>query len=480
MLNYDHYLSIKYPILGTLSLLIISMIISSCNPPTDPKFIDDTGGGGGGTTGNVVISGEVTDNSTALPIDSASVRIEYQVGQVVTKTGSDGKFTTGITLDTGRTVTIIVSKSNYKTDTTLIFAAVGSTNNVTGIKLIPTTTSTSTSGPVATIYLAEQSLNSIGVKESGSPETVRLTFQASDSLGNPINTSNAVLVKFSFLAQPAGGEFLSPTFVTTNSEGKANVYLTSGTIAGVVQIKAEIDLGSKKISSLPISVAIHGGLPDLTHFGLGPALLNFAGYNILGLTNQITAYIGDKYGNPVRPGTTVYFTTSGGIITGSAKTDQNGAASATLFSNEPRPAHPTLGVGFGTITATTADETGQAISRETIVLFSGVAQISISPSSGFDIPNGSSQTFQYEVKDQNGNPLVGGTTITVEVEGEDVETRGDVNLTMPDTQSKAYTKFSFNVRDKVDTVDVAKPVYIKITTNGQNGNVFTSVSGISR
>lgn len=479
MLKYDHYLSIKYPILGTLSLLIISMILSSCNPPTDPKFVDETGDGSG-TTGNVVISGEVTDNATGLPIDSASVRLEYQIGQTVAKTGSNGKFTVGITLDTGRTVTIIVSKSNYKTDTTTIFAAVGSTNNVTGIKLTPTTSSATQSGPAASIYLSAQSVNSIGVKESGSPETIKLTFQVVDSSGNSINTSNAALVKFSFLSRPNGGEFLNPSFATTNSSGKADVIITSGTIAGVVQIKAEIDLGIKKITSLPVSFAIHGGLPDLTHFGLGPQLLNFAGYNILGLANQITAYLGDKYGNPVRTGTTVYFTTTGGLIVGSAKTNDNGAASVTLYSNEPRPAHPIYGVGFGTVTASTADETGQTISKETIVLFSGIPQLSITPSTGFDIPNGGSQNFLYEVKDQNGNPLVGGTTISVEVEGDDVETRGDLNLTLPDTQSKSYTRFAFVVSDAVDTVDQAKPVYIKITTNGQNGNAYISIGGISR
>lgn len=479
MRNSDRYLTIKYPLLGTLCLFVIGMILSSCNPPTDPKFVDQTGGGGG-TAGNVVISGEVTDNFTGLPIDSASVRLEYQIGQTVAKTGSDGKFTSSITLDTGRTVTIIVSKSNYKTDTTTIFAAVGSTNNVTGIKLVPTTSSTTQSGPAASIYLSAQSVNSIGVKESGSPETIKLTFQVVDSSGNPINTLNAALVKFSFLARPNGGEFLNPSFATTNASGIAEVIVTSGTVAGVVQIKAEIDLGGVKITSLPVSFAIHGGLPDLTHFGLGPQFLNFAGYNILGLADQITAYLGDKYGNPVRPGTTVYFTTTGGLIGGSAKTNENGAASVTLYSNEPRPAHPIFGVGFGAVTASTADETGQTISKETIVLFSGIPQLSITPSTGFDIPNGGSQNFLYEVKDQNGNPLVGGTTISVEVEGDDVESRGDLNLTLPDTQSKSYTRFSFVVTDAVDTVDQAKPVYIKISTSGQNGNSYISIGGISR
>jgi hypothetical protein len=83
------------------------------------------------------------------------------------------------------------------------------------------------------------------------------------------------------------------------------------------------------------------------------------------------------------------------------------------------------------------------------------------------------------VGDQNGNPLAGGTSISVSVEGDDVEAQGDLNVSLPDTQSPAWTQFNFLVYDK-DSVNVVKPVTIRIETSGPNGEGFITVSGTSQ
>ncbi len=208
----------------------------------------------------------------------------------------------------------------------------------------------------------------------------------------------------------------------------------------MVQLIAEVHLGTQVIRSMPVAVAIHGGLPDSTHFSLAVEKLNFPGYNIYGLIDRITAYVGDKYGNPVKPETAVYFTTTGGLIEGSAFTDVLGQASVRLVSAAPKPLHPILGPGFATVTGRTADENQNEIEALAIVLFSGVPQISVNPSN-IDVPNGGSQYFAYRVSDQNNNPLAAGTSISVTVEKGDVEAYGNTNLTLPDTQSPAWTFF---------------------------------------
>jgi len=207
-------------------------------------------------------------------------------------------------------------------------------------------------------------------------------------------------------------------------------------------------------------------------------LHNFPGYNIFGLKDGIVAFVGDKYANPVRPETAVYFTTTGGIIEGSALTNEQGIGSVDLISAEPRPFHSTLGAGFATITASTVDENSATISRETIVLFSGIPQVSVTPTS-INIPNEGSQSFSYYVGDQNGNPLAGGTSISVTVEGDDVDAQGDLSVLLPDTQSPAWTQFNFLVYDIADTVIVTKPVTIRISTTGPNGGGFITISGTS-
>jgi len=337
---------------------------------------------------------------------------------------------------------------------------------------------TSTTGLPASIVLVHQTFPSIGVRESGDNETTTLTFEVRDSSGNPIDITRAVTVNFTLGANPGGGLFIDPPSKKTNSEGRVSVNVTSGTVAGVVQIIAEVNLGTRIIRSKPVNIAIHGGLPDYNHFSIAAEYHNVPGLVKYGFTDLIHAYVGDKYSNPVKPNTIVYFSSTGGIIQGSATTNDMGEAIATLITALPAPVHPTLGPGFATIKASTADENNQTISREMVILFSGYPIINVSPTS-IDLPNGGSQTFYYTVADLNGNPIASGNTISVTVEG-NVKAQGDISINMPDTQSRSWTQFSFTVVDAdPDKID-PQPVTIKIEVNGVNGKNSVTITGTSR
>ena len=53
---------------------------------------------------------------------------------------------------------------------------------------------------------------------------------------------------------------------------------------------------------------------------------------------MLVALVGDRYNNPVTPGTAVYFTTSGGVVTtATGYTDSTGFARVTLYSGNPLP-----------------------------------------------------------------------------------------------------------------------------------------------
>src|SRR5262249_36892719 len=71
----------------------------------------------------------------------------------------------------------------------------------------------------------------------------------------------------------------------------------------------------------------------------------------LGLTDEITAFVADRFGNPVPPGTAVSFTTKAGAIGNPMPTNDLGQATATLVSQEPLPAN-----GIGVTLATTNGE----------------------------------------------------------------------------------------------------------------------------
>jgi hypothetical protein len=453
----------------------ISILLYSCKSEAD---VISTGGVP--TQEKSIISGQVVDRDTGFPIDSALVRIFGNTINTVLYTSGFGQYSVEAEFENDENLLITVYKNGYKIDTSSAVVVAGQDLTVPLVELkeLSGQGDPIVSGDPVSIFLSSISSTVIGVKESGSVETTKIEFVVQDSVGVPVDSLHAAVVHFMLGAGPGGGEFLSPDEVVTNSNGKAVVNLTSGTKAGAVQVIAKVYLANSTITSLPVAVTIHGGLPDLTHFSIAPAMLNFPGYNIFGLENTITAFVGDKYANPVRPETAVYFTSTGGIIEGSALTNPLGIGSVNLISAEPRPNHPVFGEGFATITASTIDENSQLISKETIVLFSGIPQVSINPTS-INVPNAGSQSFSYFVGDQNGNPLAEGTTVTVNVEGEFVEAQGDLEINIPDTQSPNWTQFNFLVYDTEDTVNVVSPVTISIETAGPNGNGLLTISGIS-
>jgi hypothetical protein len=472
-INTMSFTSFKKQLTGIFLLLVFSFIINSCESDTQV-----TGGGEDQQTEKTIkMSGQVISKLDGVPIDNAQVIVNGLSAQLVFYTDSQGKFNRDITVTSSVNLTLVVAKASYITDSVNVYVSGNSDVTVPIIELAYNSSSTVPSGDPVSIFLLSQSVTSIGVKESGAEETARITFVVQDSAGVPVDLDHSVDVKFRFGAAPGGGELLSPTVIKTNNSGQVAVNLTSGTKAGVVQIIAEITLGSKTITSLPVAISIHGGLPDLAHFSIAPEKLNFAGYDISGLRNPITAYVGDKYANPVRPLTSVYFTTTGGIIEGSIQTNAQGIGTSNLISALPKPNHPTWGPGFATVTATTANQNSVNISRDTIVLFSGTPELSASPNN-FTIGEGKTLEFTYTLKDENSNPLAGGTSVKVTVDGEDVKSLGDVDKVLPDTQYKSWTQFRFIVWDaKVDSLNVLSPVVIYIKSEGPNGKVKTILTG---
>ncbi len=453
-----------------LGIALVSSIFLGCESPTESEEPE--------ASDLVTLSGLVLNNSTDMPIENAIIKIGEVSPEIIEMTDSLGQFSMELSVSSSMDIDVIAFKESYVPDTTAVLAVPGRSIDIPTFRLLPTAHTPNTSAEAASISLSSQSAQRIGVHESGAAETVKLTFVVLDSSGIPIDADHSVEVSFSIGSGPDGGEFIYPSKTNTSDIGLASVYLTSGTKAGVVQVIAETIEGGSSIRSQPVAIAIHGGLPDAAHFSLAADVLNIPGYNHFGVTDILTAFVGDKYGNPVKEGTAIYFTTTGGIIQGSAMTNELGQASVNLISAEPRPEHPTLGPGFATVTASSVNEEQSSISSDAIVLFSGIPTISIEPTA-FNIPNGGSQLFNYTVCDQNLNPLTSGTSISVTVDGELVEIRGATDETLPDTQSRYYTNFSFTLADaNADTV-VAKSIYIKVSTAGPNGSAALEISGIS-
>ena len=438
--------------------------------------------GGEEESGDVTLQGQILDAGNN-PVAEAVVRADPP--GVITETDDQGRYTVTFEVDSTTTVRVQVTKNGFTTNSTQVLAIAGRVIDVPTLRITETIDSGPISGQASNILLGSQSAEIIGVKESGSPEVANIEFIVADSLGRPVTLENAVDVVFTLGQQPGGGEFISPQRVRTDNNGRAVVNLSSGTRAGVVQIVAQAQVGGVTIRSLPVSVAIHGGLPDQEHFSLGPVRFNFPGLRRFGLTNQIAVIVGDKYSNPVRPQTVVYFSTTHGVIEGSVATNAQGRGTVSLISANPLPPD-----GIAVVTARTADENQDSVRSQTPVVFSGIPVVTINPGV---VQLG--RTYNLTVTDQNGNPLVQGTSIRTQVEGTNVKCVGNCDVELDDTsfiggigydnvvRGQGITEFRFaavaDIPAEANPDSVAPPVVEAITVNvsGDNGRLEVVLGG---
>ncbi len=266
--------------------------------------------------------------------------------------------------------------------------------------------------------------------------------------------------------------------------GRVATTVNSGTVAGVMQFVASLRRESDgvTISSTPVVITVNAGLPDQVHFTVAPDEYNFPGLDWLGRIDQITVQVGDKYSNPVKLNTAVYFNTTGGIINASGFTNNDGQARVDLHSGNPRPSDPTYGPGFGWVYASSVGENGVSVKDSILILFSGFSRISnISPSTFVvDSASGySSGPIHFTVSDQNGNPLSQGTHIKVTLQytpppltSINLNVTGDVDITLGDTQAKGAgsTDFTFQVVDQSSPhLSTRIPVTAIIEVTSRNG-----------
>ncbi|WP_198284590.1 beta strand repeat-containing protein [Beggiatoa alba] len=194
----------------------------------------------------------------------------------------------------------------------------------------------------------------IGIAGSGVAQTALLEFLVKDNLGNAVADGTSITFHLGNRTL-GGGESIytdettsngntSATTVTNN--GHALVTLKSGHVAGTIDVIATTGTNNNAISTTA-QVTIIGGRADADHFSLAVEYQNIAGGVTFGLTDKITAFVGDRFGNIVIDGTAVSFITEGGTIGtsigggGFTSTTTLGQATATLQTASPTT--PNLG-----------------------------------------------------------------------------------------------------------------------------------------
>ncbi len=397
----------------------------------------------------------------------------------------------------------------------------------------PPPTASPTPGEPAALRFAGAQPATIGVRGSGLPEQSTLTFQVTDALGIPVGG-----VAVNFTLADGADESIAPTQGVTGADGNVQVVLTSGDRAVSVQITAAVDSVTPPLTVRSTAVIILGGPPSQLHFSLAHQFHNISGRVTFGLTDQITAFVGDRFGNPVPPGTAVSFTTTGGVIGNPMTTNALGQATATLVSQAPVPSNgivSTLATTHGERPFVDANVNGVcdapdqmlAVSEpfydancngvrdegedfvdlnedqsfnddqgpgtractDQVVLFdsicttfSGPTRALLTASDSGPIAAGGSRDFTLIISDNPdpignpgaGNPIVGGSTVSISISGARGRVLGVGEFTLPDTQTNnriinGVNRFHFSVVDNAPTSSTAETDAVIVTVRSDPG-----------
>lgn len=474
----------------------------------------------------------LTADTTALPADGiTTTRIYARVEDISGNPVQDG-FTVQFEASVGNITPEAVTRngvavaqfSSDKTGVAVITARAGELSDEITLSLLP--------GPPATLLLSFDP-KSLGVKDSGRNQSVRVIAEVRDAKNNTVQ--DGTLVKFSIYSSPGGGETLSSTDPVPTVNGKAEVSLLSGIRSGPVRIQAEVVDASGQpvvpaIRAISTEIMIFAGPPYIedvndpttSHLTVGTNPLNILGWNIVNNTATVVAVVGDKYNNPVPPGTAVYFTTTGGVIsTHTGYTNEEGVAKVTIHTGQPYPTiyryyhtfydpnanHPNFRLPTAIIPGPIPDfEGGKVLNSQgnygendgivrilawtegvdssgnkaavwavTNLVFSGPIAHFTATVSDTSIAPGESVHIQIEVYDVNGNPIVAGSTISAE------SSAGSLSWTSFVTSDPGQTVYDLYLTNDLDPTDpnareTSTRVTIKITSD--NGNAVLSTPSI--
>ena len=175
--------------------------------------------------------------------------------------------------------------------------------------------------------------SSIVIQGSGGQETSTLTFLLKSALGNALAQQP---VEFS-LDSSVGGISLSRTSGFTNSQGLITTQVSAGTVPTVVRVTANssMDVNGETVfvQTQSNELSVNTGLPEQASMTIAATILNPEASTI-GEESIIRIWLADSFNNPVPDGTTVNFTTEGGVIEPSCNT-LSGNCQVTWTATEP-------------------------------------------------------------------------------------------------------------------------------------------------
>lgn len=311
----------------------------------------------GKINGGAFIPGQIDvgiEDAILPPGGSTSLSVSFVDGTGNLTTGSaQATFTsqcvrdgTAILTDTNGQATNTVSTQTGRA--TIIYKANGciGTDVVTATSTLPslqvntaTATLTIAVATAQNIVFDSASPPQISLKGGGGIETSDVRFIVNGPNGLPLSGVPVTLA----LNNSIGGVCLinagtctQEVLVTSNSTGIVTARVQAGTIATSVRVTASTESGGTTISTQSSRLVISTGIPDQDSMSISASQHNPPVY-VEGFEVDVIIRMADAFNNPVPEGTSVSFTTSGGIIDSSCSTDALSTCTVKWRNQSPRP-----------------------------------------------------------------------------------------------------------------------------------------------
>ncbi|MEJ0037208.1 MAG: Ig-like domain-containing protein [Gammaproteobacteria bacterium] len=171
------------------------------------------------------------------------------------------------------------------------------------------------------------------------PESSTVVFRVADATNGPVA---GAAVAFA-LNTSIGGITLTPATAVSDAQGLVQTVVSGGTVATSVKVTAAVTSTTPTISTQSSQLTVTTGIPTAASFSLAVQCFNIEGWEVDGVTTELTARLGDRFQNPVPDGTAVTLTAEGGNIqsqctTGTTPTE-GGVCKVNFRSSEPRPSN---------------------------------------------------------------------------------------------------------------------------------------------
>jgi Bacterial Ig-like domain (group 1) len=295
------------------------------------------------TATSATISSFTSDKALLLPYEQANLSVVVAgapSGTPVSLSLSSTCVATGKATLTPASVTTTTGSASF----TYRDAGCGASNtadalqaSIVGTAATRSLSLTLTPPTVNSITFTSATPSTIFLKSSGLTETSTLVFTVVDTAGNGLPNQLVTLE----LLTASGGLTLdggsSSVSKRTDSFGRVNALINSGTVPTPVRVRATLSNGINSVSS---DLAVAVGLPSELNFSLSQTSRNIEGYDIDGTANAYSIIASDRLANPVPVGTAINFIAEGGQIEPIKNTAlANGLARATanFVSASPRP-----------------------------------------------------------------------------------------------------------------------------------------------